>query len=146
VVLSEILAELFALGAKAAEPGEFSLRAFLNGRMDLAQAEAVRDLIHAQTRYQARLAARQLRGELSLQLNPIKQSLTNLIVHFESAVEFVEDDLDALDIARFTSRIDSMAGELRKLTGSYRLGRVIRSGFRLALVGRAERWEVISIQ
>ena len=136
VVLGEVLAELFALGAKPAAPGEFSLRAFLNGRMDLAQAEAIRDLIHSQTSYQARLAARQLRGELSLQLAPVKASLTKLIVHFESAVEFVEDDLDPLDIARFTEEIESMARELRKLAGSYRVGRVIRAGFRLALVGK----------
>ena len=136
VVLGEILSELFALGAKPAQPGEFSLRAFLNGRMDLAQAEAVRDLIQAQTSYQARLAARQLRGELSLRLGPIKTALTRLIVHFESAVEFVEDDLDALDIARFTHEIETMVADLRELAGSYRLGRVVRSGLRLALVGR----------
>lgn len=136
IVLGEILAELFALGARPAEPGEFSLRAFLNGRMDLAQAEAVRDLIHAQTSYQARLAARQLHGELSKRLSPIKAMLTRLIVHFESAVEFVEDDLDALDIARSTEEIEKMAADLRQLAGSYRLGRVVRSGLRLALVGK----------
>jgi tRNA modification GTPase len=136
VVLGEILAELLTLGAKPAEPGEFSLRAFLNGRMDLAQAEAVRDLIHAQTSYQARLAARQMRGELSLRLSPIKATLTRLIVHFESAVEFVEDDLDALDIARFSEEIEKMAEDLRQLASSYRLGRVVRSGLRLALVGK----------
>jgi tRNA modification GTPase len=136
VVLGEILRELFTLGAQPAEPGEFSLRAFLNGRMDLAQAEAVRDLIHAQTSYQARLAARQLRGELSQRLKPIKTALTRLIVHFESAVEFVEDDLDALDIERFTEEIENMATDLRQLAGSYRLGRVVRSGLRLALVGK----------
>lgn len=136
VVLGELLRELFALGAKPADPGEFSLRAFLNGRMDLAQAEAIRDLIHAQTSYQAHLAARQLRGELSTQLRPIKEELTRLIVHFESAVEFVEDDLDALDIANFTRQIESMEYQLQMLTGSYRVGRVIRTGLRLALIGR----------
>ncbi len=136
VVLAELLREIFALGARAAEPGEFSLRAFLNGRMDLAQAEAIRDLIHAQTSYQAQLAARQLRGEVSGQLRPIKEQLVRLIVHFESAVEFIEDDLDALDIARFSAELASMEELLRRLAGSYRVGRVIRSGLRLALIGK----------
>ncbi|MEP7273155.1 MAG: tRNA uridine-5-carboxymethylaminomethyl(34) synthesis GTPase MnmE [Acidobacteriota bacterium] len=136
VVLAEVLRELLALGARAAEPGEFSMRAFLNGRMDLAQAEAIRDLIHAQTTYQARVAARQLRGELSNQLRPVKERLVKLIVHFESAVEFVEDDLEALDIARFSADLESMREVLGRLAESYRIGRIIRSGMRLALIGR----------
>ena len=136
VVLAEILRLLISLGASPAEPGEFSLRAFFNGRMDLAQAEAIKDLIHAQTTYQAQLAARQLRGELSRQLKPIKESLVNLIVHFESAVEFVEDDLDPLDATRFSGELDAMIERISRLAGSYRIGRVIRSGFKLALIGR----------
>lgn len=136
VVLAEVLRLLISLGASPAEPGEFSLRAFFNGRMDLAQAEAIKDLIHAQTTYQAQLAARQLRGELSRQLKPIKEGLVNLIVHFESAVEFVEDDLDPLDAARFSGELDSMIESISRLAGSYRIGRVIRSGFKLALIGR----------
>ncbi len=136
IVISEMLRALFALGAKPAEPGEFSLRAFLNGRMDLAQAEAIRDIIHAQTRYQAQLAARQLRGELSMQLQPIKARLIELIVHFESAVEFVEDDLDPLDRLRFDVELAAMSDELKRLCSSYQIGRVIRSGFKLALIGR----------
>ena len=136
VVLAEMLRLLISLGASPAEPGEFSLRAFFNGRMDLAQAEAIKDLIHAQTNYQAQLAARQLRGELSRQLKPIKEGLVNLIIHFESAVEFVEDDLDPLDAAKFSGELDSMIERISSLAGSYRLGRVIRSGFKLALIGR----------
>jgi tRNA modification GTPase len=136
VLLAEVLRLLISLGASPAEPGEFSLRAFFNGRMDLAQAEAIKDLIHAQTTYQAQLAARQLRGELSRQLKPIKEGLVNLIVHFESAVEFVEDDLDPLDAARFSGELDSMIERISRLAGSYRIGRVIRSGFKLALIGR----------
>jgi tRNA modification GTPase len=136
VILSEILRLLCLQGARLANPGEFSLRAFLNGRMDLAQAEAINDLIHSQTLYQAQLAARQLRGELSTQLRPIKESLTEMIVYFESSVEFVEDDLDGLDIERFKKRIDELTVTITQLISSYRLGRLVRSGIRLALVGK----------
>jgi tRNA modification GTPase len=136
VILSEILRLLCLQGARLADPGEFSLRAFLNGRMDLAQAEAINDLIHSQTLYQAQLAARQLRGELSTQLRPIKESLTEMIVYFESSVEFVEDDLDGLEIERFKKRIDELTVTITQLISSYRLGRLVRSGIRLALVGK----------
>ncbi len=136
VVLKEVIRLLVAAGARLAEPGEFSLRAFLNGRMDLAQAEAIRDLIHAQTTYQARLAARQLNGELSRQLRPLKDRLIELIVHFESAVEFVEDNLDALDIERFTRTLDEMISALERLAESYKFGRVVESGIKVALIGR----------
>ena len=136
VVLAEVLRLLIRAGASPAEPGEFSLRAFLNGRMDLAQAEAIRDLIHSQTTYQAQLAARQLSGELSRQLKPLKDQLVELIVHFESAVEFVEDDLDALDIARFTKTLDDMIHSLGRLAGSYSFGRVVESGIKVALIGQ----------
>jgi tRNA modification GTPase len=104
--------------------------------MDLAQAEAIRDLIHSQTTYQAQLAARQLSGELSRQLKPLKDRLVEMIVHFESAVEFVEDDLDVLDIARFTKTLDEMIHNLGRLAGSYSFGRVVESGIKVALIGR----------
>lgn len=136
IVLSEVLRLLLSAGASLAEPGEFSLRAFLNGRMDLAQAEAIRDLIHSQTAYQAQLAARQLDGELSRQLRPLKERLVNLIVHFESAVEFVEDDLDPVDVEKFSQTLDEITNELNRLSGSYRFGRVVETGIKLALIGR----------
>ncbi|MBS1789834.1 MAG: tRNA uridine-5-carboxymethylaminomethyl(34) synthesis GTPase MnmE [Acidobacteria bacterium] len=135
VVLSEVLRLLTSFGVELAQPGEFSLRAFFNQRLDLAQAEAVKDLIHAQTTYQARLAARQLRGELSNQLRSIKEGLIELIVHFESSVEFVEDDLDPLDLAKFLARIDTYIVQLSELASSYRVGKLIRSGIKLALIG-----------
>jgi tRNA modification GTPase len=136
VVLSEILRWLTSFGAELAQPGEFSLRAFLNQRIDLTQAEAIKDLIHAQTTHQARIAARQLRGELSKQLQPVKEGLTELIVYFESSVEFVEDDLDPLNVALFLQRIDQYIEKLRQLASSYRMGRLIRSGIKLALIGQ----------
>ncbi len=136
VVLSEILRLLTSFGAELAQPGEFSMRAFLNQRMDLTQAEAIKDLIHAQTTHQARIAAKHLRGEISKQLQPIKDGLIELIVHFESSVEFVEDDLDPLNINLFLSRIDLFLASLSALATSYRVGKLIRSGIKLALIGR----------
>ncbi len=136
VVLSEVLRLIRSFGAELAQPGEFSLRAFLNQRIDLTQAEAINDLIHSQTTYQARLAARQLRGELSKQLQPIKEGLIDLIVHFESTVEFVEDDLDPLNLSLYLSKIDQFISNLNCLASSYRVGRIIRSGVKLALIGK----------
>jgi tRNA modification GTPase len=136
VVLAEVLRLLTAAGAELAQPGEFSLRAFLNHRVDLTQAEAINDLIHAQTTYQARVAARQLQGELSKQLQPIKEALIELIVWFESAVEFVEDDLDPLNLADFRKRLEWISQQIEHLADSFRLGRIIRSGIKLALIGR----------
>lgn len=136
VVLTEVLRLLTSLGADLAQPGEFSLRAFLNQRLDLTQAEAIKDLIHSQTTYQAKIAVRQLRGELSRQLKPIKDGLIELIVHFESSVEFVEDDLDPLNLKLFLGKIDDYVEQLSKLASSYRVGKLIRSGIKLALIGR----------
>jgi tRNA modification GTPase len=136
VVLAEVLRLLTAAGAELAQPGEFSLRAFINHRIDLTQAEAINDLIHAQTAYQARVAARQLQGELSKQLQPIKEALIELIVWFESAVEFVEDDLDPLNLADFRKRLEQISQQIERLASSFRLGRIIRSGIKLALIGK----------
>jgi len=93
VLVAALLDTLCSLGARLAEPGEFTLRAFVNGRMDLSQAEAVRDVIEAKTIYQAQIAARQRCGELSNQLEPLKELLIDLIVQMESAVEFEEENL-----------------------------------------------------
>ena len=136
VVLAEVLRLLTNCGADLAQPGEFSLRAFLNHRLDLTQAEAIHDLIHAQTTYQAQVALRQLRGELSKLLQPLKQALIELIVWFESSVEFVEDDLAPLDLARFRESLGDITQQLNRLAASFRLGRLIRSGATLALIGR----------
>jgi tRNA modification GTPase len=136
VVLAELLKLLVSFGAEPAQPGEFSMRAFLNQRLDLTQAEAIHDLIHAQTSYQAQVAVRQLRGELSKQLQPIKQKLIELIVWFESSVEFVEDDLAPLDLTHFRDRLNIISTEITRLSNSFRTGRIIRSGATLALIGR----------
>ena len=119
-----------------ADPGEFSLRALANGRIDLAEAEAIRDLIDAQTTASARQAIRQLRGEFSNQLQPIKDDLLNVIVVLESALEFVEDDLPEVQADGVKSKLAAIACEIDRLAATFKAGRLIREGLRVALVGR----------
>ncbi|MBI4853281.1 MAG: tRNA uridine-5-carboxymethylaminomethyl(34) synthesis GTPase MnmE [Acidobacteria bacterium] len=135
-ILSKILELCFQLGARSATPGEFTMRAFISGRIDLTQAEAVRDLIDAQTEYQTRLASRQLKGELSRYLQPIKTALLEIIVHLESAVEFVEENLNTDSIETLAKHLAELVKRLKRLADSYQFGRVVRSGVKLAIVGR----------
>ena len=136
VVVSALLDLLCAGGARLAEPGEFTLRAFLSGRMDLSQAEAVRDMIEARTLYQAQIASRQRAGEMARQLEPLKKQLIDIIVQLESAVEFVEEDLP-LEARELTARkLDEIQKKLVQWIQSFRRGRLIRDGFSLAIVGR----------
>lgn len=125
-----------AEGARLAEPGEFTLRALANGRMDLAEAEAIRDLIDAQTTASARQAVRQMRGELSQQLQPLKDDLLNVIVVLESALEFVEDDLPAMQVEKVRGSLTQIADDTGKLAATFKAGHLIRDGLRVALVGR----------
>ena len=136
VLLRRMIDICLAQGARMAEPGEFSLRALANGRMNLAQAEAIRDLIDAQTVASARQAVRQMRGEFSHQLQPIKDELLDVIVVLESALEFVEDDLPETQSDKIKLRLVSVAGEVDRIAGTFRAGRLIREGLRVALVGR----------
>ena len=135
VVLEAVFAALLGAGARVATPGEFTLRAFLNGRIDLAQAEAVRDLVDAQTAHQARRAQRQLHGELSRRLAPLKERLLNLIVQLESTVEFVEDDIAPESRAALVAELAAASRDLGVLTASYRIGRLVVEGLSVALVG-----------
>jgi tRNA modification GTPase len=125
-----------AHGARMADAGEFSLRALANGRMDLAEAEAIRDLIDAQTTASARQAVRQMRGELSQQLQPLKDELLNVIVVLESALEFVEDDLPAMQIESVKDSLKQIMTDTAKLADTFKAGHLIRDGLRVALVGR----------
>ena len=93
VVLRHAVARALAAGARLAEPGEFTLRAYLNGRIDLPQAEAVRDLIEATTLYQARIAAQQAEGSVSRRIAPLKEQLLELIALLEAGIDFAEDDV-----------------------------------------------------
>jgi tRNA modification GTPase len=136
VLLRQVIDICLRLDARMAEAGEFSLRALANGRMDLAEAEAIRDLIDAQTTASARQAIRQLRGEFSNQLQPLKDKLLDVIVILESALEFVEDDLPEMQAQSVNTRLAEIAGELAELASTFKAGKLIRDGLRVALVGR----------
>lgn len=139
VVLEHAVARALAAGARLAEPGEFSRRAFLNGRLDLTQAEAIHDLIAAQTLAQARTAAQQLGGALSRRVAPIKGQLLQLIAELEAGMDFASgelDDVDTLPPARIAVGLAEVQSPLSALAGSFRAGSLQRNGLKLALVGR----------
>jgi tRNA modification GTPase len=136
VVLRNIVEVCLKAGARLAEPGEFTMRAFLNGRIDLTQAEAVRDLIDSQTLYQAKVAAQQLEGALSKRLQPIKQQLVELIAVLEAGIDFAEDDVSVLADKVIMERIGAIRGPLEQLAASFAFGKVVHEGLTLAIVGR----------
>jgi tRNA modification GTPase len=136
VVLASVLGQSLSLGARLAEPGEFTMRAFLNHRIDLAQAQAVRDLIDAQTAYQARLATRQVEGALSKRIGPFKEALVDVIVNLESSLEFVEDDISPETTSASIKKLADVTAGLAEIASSFALGRFVRQGFDLAIVGR----------
>src|SRR5690349_20820944 len=136
VLLRQVIDICLSQGARMAEPGEFSLRALANGRMNLAEAEAIRDLIDSQTVASARQAVRQMRGEFSHQLQPIKDELLDMIVILESALEFVEDDLPETQGDAIKTRLSRIADEVELIAGTFKAGRLIRDGLRVSLVGR----------
>jgi tRNA modification GTPase len=136
VVLRHIVELALEGGARLAEPGEFTMRAFLNGRLDLAQAEAVRDLIESQTLYQAKVAAQQLEGALSRRLQPIKQKLVELIALLEAGIDFAEDDVSVLPAEQIQQRIAAVRAPLQELAGSFAYGKMVHEGLTLAIVGR----------
>jgi tRNA modification GTPase len=136
VVLELLLRRAMELGARLAEPGEFTERAFLSGRIDLTQAEAVRDLIEAQTLTQARQAASQMGGALSRRAAPIKQDLVELIALLEAGIDFGEDDVDVTPQKEIARRIAALSPPLAALEASFARGRIVHDGLSLALVGR----------
>ncbi|MCW5957070.1 MAG: tRNA uridine-5-carboxymethylaminomethyl(34) synthesis GTPase MnmE [Pyrinomonadaceae bacterium] len=136
VLLRQVIDLCLAEDARLAEPGEFTLRALANGRLDLAEAEAIRDLIDAQTIASARQAVRQLSGEFSHELQPIKSELLNVIVILESALEFVEDDLPETQAATIKNRLSHLSTQVGEIADTFKAGKLIRDGLRVALVGR----------
>jgi tRNA modification GTPase len=136
VVLRHIVEIALARGARMAEPGEFTMRAFLNGRLDLTQAEAVRDLIDSQTLYQAKVAAQQLEGALSRRLQPIKQRLVEVIASIEAGIDFAEDDVSVLPAEQILAHLASIGAPLQELAKSFAYGKIVHEGLTLAIVGR----------
>jgi tRNA modification GTPase len=136
VVLRHIVELALARGARLAEPGEFTMRAFLNGRLDLTQAEAVRDLIDSQTLFQAKVAAQQLEGALSNRLRPIKKKLIDLIALLEAGIDFAEDDISVAPDATILQRVGEIKVALQQLVASFKFGKIVHQGLTLAIVGR----------
>jgi len=136
VVLRHIVELALERGARLAVPGEFTMRAFLNGRLDLTQAEAVRDLIDAQTLFQAKTAAQQLEGSLSKRLKPIKQRLIELIALLEAGIDFAEDDVAIAADATILDGIAEVRTPLECLATSFAYGKLVHEGLTLAIVGR----------
>jgi tRNA modification GTPase len=136
VVLARMVELALARGARLAEPGEFTMRAFLNGRIDLTQAEAVRDLIASQTLFQAKVAAQQLEGAVSKRLAPIKHKLVALIAEMEAGVDFAEDDVSVLSGEQIMARIASVRAPLQELAHSFAYGKIVNQGLTLAIVGQ----------
>jgi tRNA modification GTPase len=136
VVVRTLLEELARAGARPADPGEFTYRAVLNGRMDLPQAEAVQDLIEAGTRAAAGVAARHLRGDLSRQLAGFRETLVEAICGAEAAVEFSEEPDVAGSVSDLAASLDPPRRWLREFLATYRKGRLLRDGANIVLVGR----------
>jgi tRNA modification GTPase len=136
VVLDLLLRRALGQGARLAEPGEFTQRAFLAEKIDLTQAEAVRDLIEAQTLTQARAAASQMGGALSRRVGPVKQALVELIALLEAGIDFAEDDVDVTGADEIARRIDELIPPLNALANSFARGRIVHDGLTLAIVGR----------
>jgi tRNA modification GTPase len=135
-VIAAIVEAAVAYGARRAEPGEFSRRAFLNDKLDLAQAEAIADLISSGTRQAARAALRTLAGEFSQSIQLLVAQLTRLRVHVESAIDFPEEEVDFLSDRDLLARLEACGAEFKTLLRGANAGRVLRDGFQVVIVGR----------
>ncbi len=136
VILRHALQQACNDGARLAEPGEFTLRAYLNGRIDLPQAEGIRDLIEATTLYQARVAAQQAEGSVSRRLKPLKEKFLELIALLEAGIDFAEDDISVASTEQIIARIDPLLRAVHELIASFAYGKIVHEGFTLAIVGR----------
>ncbi|MEP6569858.1 MAG: tRNA uridine-5-carboxymethylaminomethyl(34) synthesis GTPase MnmE [Acidobacteriota bacterium] len=136
IILRRVLDLTQSLGARLAEPGEFTLRACRNGKMNLSQAEAIRDLVNAQSDAAVAQAARQLKGELSAALQPAKEKLIEIVVKLESALEFVEDDLPRIQVEQIKIDLVQVIGMVEALAATFATGRALREGVKVTIVGR----------
>ncbi len=135
VIVDLLLQSLLSSGARMARPGEFSRRAFLNDRMDLAQAEAVADLIEAGSSQAARAALRSLQGEFSDRVHRLAESVTELRVYVEAAMDFPEEEIDFLSDATVADRIETLSKAFTELTASATQGALLREGMTVVLAG-----------
>jgi tRNA modification GTPase len=135
-VLRRVLESCLRAGARLADPGEFTRRAFLNGKMDLSQAEAVGDLIAARSDAQRRLALNALRGDIAKNIHPLRNQILDLVAHLEAHLDFVEDEVPLLTRTDIRKKIESTEANLHSLVGAPGRGRLWREGIKIAIVGR----------
>jgi len=136
VVLSEVLHELYKKGVRHAEPGEFTKRAFLNGRMDLASAEAVIDLIESESPSAAYNAAGQLSGAVSVGMNEIYNTLVDIMAHFHATIDYPDEDIDDFKIAEYRIILSETYKKLQNILDTHDRGRLLKSGIPTAIIGR----------
>ncbi len=136
VVLKLVLDRCIALGARLAEPGEFTLRAFLNGRLDLAQAEGVIDVIDATTAHAARSAVRSLSGAFSNRIRCLVAGVTDLRALIEATLDFPEEEVDLLDLPQVSARLAAIRGDIASVLDAASQGRILRDGLHVVLAGR----------
>lgn len=136
VVLRAALEEIFALGARQAGPGEFTKRAFLSGRMELSSAEAVADIIDAESIEAARNAAGQLSGAVSRRTEGVYSLLTDISSHFHAVLDYPDEDIEDFRMEDYKQRLDAAARDLRALLGTFERGRLMTAGIPAAIVGR----------
>lgn len=135
LVTQKVLESLLTAGARAAEPGEFTQRAFLNGKMDLTQAEAVMDLIHAQSTLAMRAAHEQLGGAIGREANALREELLPVLAHVEAYIDFPEEDISPDTGAALTAKMDAMLDRARRLIATSEQGRILRHGARTVICG-----------
>jgi tRNA modification GTPase len=136
LILNRIVCMAQAAGARIANPGEFTLRAVAHGKIDLLQAEAVRNFIDAQTDLQARVALQQMSGALSKKLAPFKSELVDVIAHLEAGIDFAEDDVEIPAAGPMAQRVSQVRMPLEKLQETYAFGRMLNVGIRVVIAGR----------
>ncbi|MCA9405126.1 MAG: tRNA uridine-5-carboxymethylaminomethyl(34) synthesis GTPase MnmE [Candidatus Omnitrophica bacterium] len=136
ISLHSILTLATEAGARLAEPGEFTKRAFINGRIDLAQAEAVLDIIQSKTKAFLKVSTHQLKGELSTELESIRQDLMNVYIEMEAIVNFPEDDIDSEGRQKLSRDIDKAKEKVDRLLSSSEHGRILKEGIKVVLCGK----------
>ncbi len=136
LVLSRVLEQALKCGARLAEPGEFTLRAFINGRIDLSQAEAVAEVIRAKTDLGLKLALKHLKGDLSDKINSYRDRLIDLLARLEVEIDFSEEDVEPLDRNKTLEEIESIEKELENLLATYDEGKILKEGLNVVIVGK----------
>lgn len=134
--LQKILSLSYAAGARPAEPGEFTKRAFLNGRIDLVQAEAVMDIIKSRSDAALKVAVRQQEGQLSSEVRGLRKELLDVIVNLEAVIDYPEDDIEEMTFASVLDSVNKTAEGVNKLLANAHTGKILREGLRVAIIGK----------